>query len=418
MKRQIIILVSLCVVLFSLGASAQTRGGGRPCSECAPLDSYWCQMYPAACEACWETCTPDSRRVRPLTPRIQPGVNYLLDRTIGVRAVDYEAWYFDGGWTDNYGVTQEIRADGFNTIGLWMKQPPYNPGHWDGTAWIEDEYQGAREDMAWFWQHVNAHQVFVRFHAWQITDGGGCRILENAPLFHIIRRLYEYAWWRDLVVVFVPWEQDWYLTGCHPCEGQESCCPDGGECSWEEKRRQYLDRLEWLVAFESERQRTVELVREEMRRKYPTANLRILHAMTVNRFKGHNEVEWAADLPTLAERIGQMVESPDEHEPDLVGISYWLEGVDPVPVLDWLASVTHYPKYRFFVDEIGAREHRQVQRFEDYIPAFWDWGIRTVMVWVYRQNWVYPPDENYGLYREDGAPTDGLVRLQSLLRGE
>lgn len=382
------ILALIGAILVSCTVMAQT-----PCSECSPLDSIWCQLYPDACHECFDTCIPDApRRVRPIAPW-QPGVSYALHRTIGLWAIDYEQ--------SNLEMTDEIANLGFYSVNLWTDDVPYCPGeHIEPWIWETNEPGCEAEE---FWKHTRAKQIFVRYHAWEVTDDGGCRIMERAPLGFIVHRLYELIWYRNITVVFAPWEQDWYALGCFPCNDMLDCCPDGGECTLEEKRRQYMDRQDWLVNWEEKRQRDVETARRTMLQRYPNASLNVLHAMTINRYKPSPKPgeEWASDLPTLAERIGEM-----DNKPDLVLASYHIFGEDPVPVLDWVQSVTGYPRHRIAIAEFGGRHaDEQVQRYSDYIPVFWDWGIRTIMIWIYKEG-------EYGSRWE--VTPEGLSVLQDL----
>ena len=137
--------------------------------------------------------------------------------------------------------------------------------------------------------------------------------------------------------------------------------------------------------------------------RYPHARLNVLRAMVVSQFPGYNLPEGD---PTVSEAIGRMVEDPDLYEPDLVGVSYWRRGLNPIPALDWVKSTTYYPKNRIFIAEFGAKTGEQPGRYIDYIPAFWEWGIKTILIWVYEDNWD-------GKYTVTPAGLDALRRLNN-----
>ena len=322
------------------------------------------------CDACIEQCESERlRRVAPFGPRSDPSVDYRLHRTIGLTALNYMNPEFPG-WLE---TAREIHDFGFNTAQLWIDVPPYCPGHWEppypSNTWITDEY-GC--EMEWLIAHGPINQLFLLPTAWAKWDGDYME--DNAPLYFLTLRMYEMAWWRDLTVVFVHWEQDYQLD----------------EISVEE----FIER-------ESEHQRRVNLARELALRRYPLANLNVLHAIVLNRYPGYNINEGE---PTVAEAVGEMVKDPTLHEPDLLGISYWKRGLDPIPALEWVKETTGYPKRRMFIAEFGARADEQPQRYEEYIPLFWDWGIKTVLIWVHDDTW----DEKY-------TPTaEGMETLQRL----
>jgi hypothetical protein len=121
---------------------------------------------------------------------------------------------------------------------------------------------------------------------------------------------------------------------------------------------------------------------------------------------------------TLAERISGMM-----HRPDLIGASYWLKSVDPVEVLQWLSDTTGYPPARIYIDEFGAEQNKQAERFASYIPEFWEFGIKIVNLWMWRQPWC---DNNLGLWKQLqpcsgrvawGDPTDGYYVARELNGG-
>lgn len=357
------------VVFILMAASAAFGQTTRLPDVCTDADIFYCELFnidPCPCRSASEPV-----RISPINaPSVQHGVDYILPKETGVHALNYKDSSFES-WTD---YAESIHVDGFTTQQLWVDVPPYCPGHWEppfpSHVWIQDEY-GC--DFEWIMQHGPIKYLFLRVGvtSWMVNEGQGCYIMDTAPLGFIVNRLYDMAWYRDITVVLVPWEQDWYPRGCP------------GSTTYSN----YIERLDWLIGFESERQRQVEQTRRAKMKQYPGARLQVLHAMVVNKFPGYNIPADELDLPTVSDAIGQMVEDPALFEPDLVGISYWKRGLDPVPALDYVKNATHYPKNRLFIAEFGAKRSEQPQRYLEYIPVFWEWGIRSVLVWVYKDYW-------------------------------
>ena len=318
------------------------------------------------CTNGWSPCHCQSlepRQVAPLGPRRQHGVNYVLDKTIGLTALNYMNPDFPG-WPE---TTEAISQLGFTSAQLWL-----DIDTWDVSA-----------ERAIF--HSGMEQVFIKSGKadYQMLDGS-CYIMDTAPQAEILRRLYEAGWWEPITVVLTRWEQDWYPEGC-PSDDPYYLSD-------------MVDRLEWLIAYESEQQRVFEETRAELLLEYPHARLTVLRSMTVNHFPGYNV---DTDHPTVGEAIGQM-----EYPPDLIGISYWKRRMDPIPALDWLKEVTGFPATRMFLVEFGGRADEQPTRFEQYIPQLWDWGIRTILVWTYQDTW----------HNKYTVTESGLEALRELMR--
>ena len=375
-------------VLLAALLVASTVSGQTLCSDCPDPDSLSCQLWPSVCEQCYEDCAPDvppPRRVAPIGPSRQRGVDYRLHKTIGLTALNYKDDDFPG-W---YETARTISQLDFTSAQLWMDEPPYCAGHWvepyPSHQWVTDD-PGCEAE--WLIKYSGIKQIFIKpsVRSWLVNDGG-CYILDTTPQSFILNRLYEMAWERDITVVFTRWEQDWFPEGC----------PYGVQ------HDNMDERLEWLIQYESERQRQFEQARANMIRRYPYARLNVLRAVVVNQFPGYNISE---DHPTVSEAIGRMVEDPTLYEPDLVGISYWKRKLDPIPALDWVKNTTHYPKNRMFIAEFGATTDEQPERYEDYIPVFWDWGIKTILIWLYEDN-------SEGKYTVTPAGLDALRRLNN-----
>ena len=399
-------LISLiCAILVSCTAFTQV-----PCEECTPLDDYYCQLYPEACQECFDTCIEDRRDVRRI-PGVsrQFGVDYTLQRGVGAFAIDYGS--------DDYGVVENMVDDGLRIVNIWTNTVPYCPGHsiepFPSVEWVVDEPWCEWEQ---FLRKTRAKQIHVRLHAWADTEGNeqpdACRINTLEPAGFIVYRLYEMLWWKDLTIVVTPWEQGWYSLGCWNCPGLENCCPESGlseECSWEQKKYEYLVRQDRLIAQYENLMIDVTQARKLMLQRYPNAKLNVLFAMTVNKSGGYNVPGepprwwWTEGLPTLAERIGQM-----KHKPDLVGVSYYVYGVDPAIVLDHIKDLTKFPPKRIFIAEFGGKgSDDQVRRLNDYVPAFWDWGVRTVIAWA----WYFPEGATYDKWLLSDEAIDAINQL-------
>lgn len=344
----------------------------------------------------------------------QPGVDYTLKRQVGVTAIDYGP--------DDLGMTEILADEGFRTVQLWTDTVPYCPGHHEepfpSSEWVVDEPGCAFEQ---FIRRTRAKQIFIRLHAWADTEGndqpGACRINTLEPAGHIVYRLYEMFWWKDITIVVTPWEQGWYSLGCWDCPDQEECCPESGNgphCSLEQKRHEYMIRQDRLIAQYERLMIHVKQARSLMLQRYPGSKLNVTFAMTINKSGGYNipgmppRYEWTEGLPTLAERIGLM-----EHEPDYVAVSYYVYGIDPAIVLDHIKEVTRFPKHRIFIAEFGGNTpESQIARISDYVPAFWDWGIRTVLLWIY-----YQPDDTPWMLSDEALDEARRLNIEAITWG-
>lgn len=406
MKRQIIILAAILAV--AAGVSAQSILRPPPastCDDCPALDSLSCQLWPEACAACWATCGDipgePPRRVSTFGPPYDPWLaDYRLPQTVGVTMVYHEDIQSNPAalrQTTNLDFAWDAWASGFNVIKLWSQEHPFNcGGDWSwSTYWgvtlttLEDDCSG--EDMMRFWREVPQEVVFYRpqWSAWsgvEDTDAGRLTHVQG-DFYAIARRLYEEIGYRHLTVVLTDWEQD-HLYAEYP--------------------DYTLDRIEQRQADVMRARREAYL---ELRHR---PNLRVMHAVIVNRYPANGGVEGAM----LAEQIPTL-----RYRPDLIGLSYWTKGVDPVETLKWLRATTGYGPGRVYIDELGATEGQQAERFASYIPALWEWGTPIVNVWLWKQTWC---DSNMGLWKQQqpcagkvawGDPTDGYYVIRELNEG-
>jgi len=354
-------------------------------------------------------------------------------------------------------------------------------------TWSCDGYYdgGPRtEDVMEFWHKTTMKVIFVRFQRWGYTEGA-CIPKTFPPYYAIAKKLYQEIGDRDLTVVFTDWEEDWYPWGCptnytnengnyiYPFKyaqdwystgcidqctypvvpediltgvGQEfidDCLDDGegiDECAEQLREmygvskpveectdycgRQLVEaRYSYLEGEIEQRQTETERARKEAYLELGhRPKLRIMTSVVVNRYPfNQRDHEVESGIKTLAERISGL-----QHRPDLIGLSYWNKGDDPFETLDWLTSVTGYPARRIYIDEFGSMTtSKQVQRYSEYIPAFWDYGIKIVNIWMWKQTWcATDPDKNLGVWEQKqpcdgkvvfGEPTDGFYELQQLI---
>jgi hypothetical protein len=243
--------------------------------------------------------------------------------------------------------------------------------------------------MLRFWREVPQEVIFYRpqWFAWTgIEDTDTMRLTHvQGDFYAIARRLYQEIGYRRLTVILTDWEQD-HLYDEYP--------------------EYTLDRIEQRQAdvMRARREAFLELGHRP--------ELRVMHAVIVNSYPANG----GTDGGTLAERIPDLT-----YRPDLIGLSYWSKGSDPVETLEWLRDVTGYGPGRIYIDELGAIESQQADRFASYIPDFWEWGAPVVNVWLWKQTWC---DGNMGLFKQQqpcagrvswGEPTDGYYAISELM---
>jgi hypothetical protein len=409
MKRQIVILAAILAVAG--GVSAQSIRRPPMVEVCPDPESVYCQMWPYAC-----VCTTTEMQVERIAPSGAPydpfAGTYLLPKTIGVTQLAFEPEPVGRRATSHmtaYELLDEVAPLGFGALKIWLDAVPF-----DGMGeWCFSTYYGAEHcadftteglELERFWRSVpDGMAIFLRpqsiawtwFHENPCIDGDGAGPqMALADYYAISKRLFELIGDHNIQVILTDWEQDW--ISCH----EES----GGQ--------PFLRRII------EQRQRDVERARREayLERGY-RPKLEIYHAVIVNKFPV-NAPDWP--YPYLAEVIPTL-----EHRPDFIGLSYWSKGSDPRVTLDWIRDVTGYPPHRIYIDEFGADEDRQAERFAEYIPAFWEWGVRVVNIWMWRQTWC---DErcNLGLWKQVqpcagkvawGDPTDGYYVIRELNEG-
>jgi hypothetical protein len=244
------------------------------------------------------------------------------------------------------------------------------------------------EDMMRFWHEQPLDLLIVRpiWDAWAGFDELGY-INVAGDYYDVARRLYREIGYRNMVIILTDWEQD-HLYRVYP---------------------------QHTIQMIEQRQAGVERARREAFLELGhRPNLRVMHAVILNTVPNNGGEEGKM----LTERISGL-----SVRPDLLGISYWMTSKDPVETLNWVREKTGYPARRIYIDEVGADEQNQVQRFEDYIPAFRAWGIKgPIAVWLWKQTWCDPAHQR-GLWKQAQPcrgkpvftePTDGMIRLEEL----
>ena len=362
----------------------------------------------------WQcTCEEDPRVMPPGPPHDPWAGSYMLPRTIGVTQLAYEPEPVQPPRTahmTSYELLQEVLDEGFGSLKLWMDSIPFEGmGEWCWKTYYGEEicaeYDLEGLEMERFWEAIpDGMVIFLRPQspAWTfykenpciLSDGDG-PAMALADYYAISKRLYELIGDHSVQIVFTDWEQDW-----------QSCQEDNGG-------------QPFMLQMIEKRQMDVERARrEEWLRLGHKPKLEIYHAVVVNKYP-NNEPDWK--WPYLTEMIPTL-----EHRPDFIGLSYWLKGHDPIETLQWISDTTGYPPHRIYIDEIGSNELGQSARFYDYVPTLWDWGVRTINVWMWKQTWcAVPVKANKGLWKqkqpcfgrvEFTEPTDGLIELRRLMR--
>jgi len=373
MRRQIIILAA-ALVAVAAGLPAQQLRRPPVIEDCPDPDSTYCQMWPDAC-----VCTTEERpfvQMAQAGPPLDPFAGgYTLPRLLAVTQVAHEdvPWRHPNLYkTTNLDFALEAFRHGFDAIKLWIEEQPFNcggPFEWH-TYWGQRMFTSGGdcvgEDMMRFWREVPQQVVIVRpqWYAWsseETTDDGIKLTHCGADFYAVAKRLYETIGDRNLIVILTDWEQDHLYR--------------------------YYD---WhTLRLIEQRQADVERARREAymeRRSQPA--LRVYHAVIVNRFVPLG----AEEGTTLTEQIPAL-----EHRPDFIGISYWRNGDDPTPALEWVSETTGYPARRIYIDEFGGDVGQQEHRLGDYVPAFFDFGAKVCAIWLWKQGWC-DPEHNRGLW--------------------
>ena len=356
------------------------------------------------CDACIaKYCAVQVERIAPHGAPYDAWLgDYSLPRAIGVTMV-----YHEDLWNNpaplrqmtNLDFAWDTWAHGFNVIKLWARQHPFCGGSGDwtwstyyGVELTTPEHGCVGEDMMRFWREVPQEVIFYRpmWDNWSTDETleDGARLTHmQGDFYAIAKRLYKEIGYRNITIVLTDWEQD----------------------------HLYLAYPEYTIERIEQRQADVMRARREafLELGY-RPKLRVMHSVIVNQYPANG----GKSGNMLAEQIPKL-----KHRPDLIGLSYWSKGTDPVETLDWLRSVTGYGRGRIYIDELGATEGQQAERFASYIPAYWEWGAPVVNVWLWKQTWC---DGNMGLWKQSqpcagkvtwGDPTDGYYVLQELNSG-
>ena len=424
--EQTMLWIALLLALIACFTLAMQASGQEilrpPLLPCTESELFWCEMFnlnPCPCGV-----KPDEiGRVAPVGPPIDVFANgYVLPKTIGVTQLAYEPEPINPprlAHMTSYEVLDEILPLGFGSLTLWMDAVPFEGmGEWCWQTYYGYElcadYSTPGLEMERFWDSLpDGFVLYLRPQsmAWTWYEENPCiegdaasPQIAMADYYAIAKRLYDLIGDRAVDVVLTDWEQDW--ASCHTfCPGE---VPAPGASS---------PGQDFMMHIIDQRQADVERARREafFERGY-RPKLRVYHAVTINKYPA-NAPDWP--WPYLAERINDL-----EHRPDFILVSYWKRGVDPRETFDWISDVTGYPPHRIGIAELGAPEGEQEARFLDYVPMMWEWGVRVITIWHYKQTWCAAP-VNWGLWKqaqpcagkvEWTEPTDGFRALMEVMK--
>ena len=357
-------------------------------------------------------------------------MNYVLPRLMGVTQIAYDInWERKlplQHWTTKE-LLDELDDHNIRAVHLWLAGMPFSgPWCWHDQWGNELCTEGTwGEDMDAVWTHRGIDVFIVRFmsEAWAIREygcnSGGTQQLitwANEPTYDIARGLFERYGWSNKTIIFTDWEQDWGISG-QRCRGLDddgvqeypwldaspwwstqcitNCEEDGGlDCYNECGDVLLASRAKGVGERIERRQEAIERARAE----FPNANLRILHAVTVNRFPGNeSDNEW-----TVVEMIPTM-----KRQPDMIAASWHVRNASLVAALDWIQDVTGYPRIRLMLNEIGEwKDGNQYNRIMTESTRARCWGVRSICVWLWKQSWC--DDRQYGLFYQH-QPCAGKV---------
>ncbi len=325
---------------------------------------------------------------------------------------------------------QDLAIHNIPAAKLWLENDPFDGMDCDHSC--DPEAPCVRtpvaENMRDAWTHPAVGVIFLRpqAEAWTFWMSGCAEgkgpVVANAPYYDIAMQLYDEFWWLEKTIILGDWEQDWVIRGrgCRDWDfpfaewdpwygdGCQTQCMEKDGSTAEGCRRSCGQemlgtRATWVAGLIDRRQADVERARADARMKFGRTNLTVLHAAVVNRYPANEDLDgprppWVAEIiPTL------------EHQPDLLGLSYYADPEYLVDTLDWLRATTGYPRHRIYLDELGERadlqNKDQYQEIMDVVTRYWDWGGKLAFVWMWRQTWC---DKNYGLF-EQVQPCEGKV---------
>ena len=229
-------------------------------------------------------------------------------------------------------------------------------------------------------------------------DAGPYVAWQNYPL-SVYNELYELYSNQPKAIFLMSYESDNRLHG-KGCLARDECVPEGwywndcpavceenpnlGEGWWlPDDYIRPLDcrsiccdlsksaRRDYMLRTFNERQAAVEAARAA----HPGAELRVFHAIEIDRYGV--EDEW---LLTARDIIPYM-----DAPPDFIGLSLWpAKAGDVVESFHRVQDWTGLPNYRVFVAEVGARErwfNEQYDRITSVVDALFAEGVAFAMVW-------------------------------------
>ena len=376
-------IFSILLILLTLPQVAQAD----LCSECPAPGSYWCEYNQEACDLCWENCSDDIiRRPRGRVPARDPKL-YELPKTVGVvQAGNHEPLDENKPVTQHFTIEElfdELVFHGISAASIYTKQIPWQ--FEDGQGWANPDIKVTvvrPSSKIWTYFEVGC-------------DGVPRDVWSEYPIAQYADFLYDMYRHLDKVIIFTDWELDHMLSGVG--------------CTGENDRS--LEMALFIKIWIARQSRAL----KEVRARYPDSKLRILYGPTVSRFPCNN----AGVAMTVSEIVGGLL---GNDRPDVILMSRWCGKIPLTPSLEWVAATTKYRPSRIIVAEIGERqENDQYNTLYDWVMEAWDFGVRTVFIWHWKQTWCGSNGRGMWEVNEPcdgrvswGSPTGGYYAIQDL----
>lgn len=381
-EYKLYILIVYLVLMAAIFASAAE---GQIIRRPTPPD---CRMVcaispPEVCELCMSQSA--FRRVRPVDTSF-----YDLPFSVGVAMpANHEPLPENPGVLQHWTMCElfdELRVHGVSSASIYPADLPWYP------------------ELEPHWDYPGMDLIVIRPDsiAWTFTERGcNGRLFESFSEYDIAlyaEWLYSTYSHVEKTIIFTEWEYDWFLRR-PACDCEES---EAQERSW------------FVTHSIKQRQLALAAVRAAWE-QLPTTKLRLRYSVTVN-YPGGGD---CGDDPTVARIIGGL--EPDA-QPDYVFVSAWGGGASVGDLLDRVAGETGFPRYRIQVGEIGVPTSAdQYSLLKEKVRAAWDWGVRAVFIWTWKEHWCGEPQN--GLWTKPdcdgrvvwGEPTPGYWALMELL---
>ena len=366
--------------------------------------------------------TTAAAQIVPPEPTTDPNVDYILPRGVGVIQVLHETHRTEApvGQFTTFDFLEQMREHDIRIAEVWIAGDPFDgAGVWKwktpwgitmccmGTTGRRPLY----EDMDHVWRHPDIDVIVVRFTSIAWTCGLTSDSAINNPFWvqeptlRIARKLFRRYGKQNKTIIFTSWESDnqWWM--------EENRTPT----------RDHAQTMDYVRRQTERRQRAIERARS----KFPNANLKIYHALTIDDLS-EDAAHWGMNL--IKDVVPYL-----ERSPDFIGVSYWPKHKRSITeVLHYIQEHTGYPAHRLFVAEVGASERRpkgtrQYDRITSVVDEAFDAGYSFAIVWMWRQTWHAWTEtgkpKNFGMWEwsnEDGEveysgnPNSGLQAIEEL----